>query len=78
MRLLKLASRPDGAILATLRMASGDRVDVAFTTARRDDITVASPDRDIFSEESLSAEGVRSIAAAVIAFDRVAQHSETA
>jgi hypothetical protein len=70
-RLLQLTRRLDGAILAVLRRQSGEELEVVFTTAQKDGITVASPNPAIFDEEPHDAESVRALVAAVIAFDRV-------
>ncbi|MBB2923755.1 hypothetical protein [Cellulomonas cellasea] len=75
MKVRKLTSKRDGAILATIRLDSGEILEVVFSTERRDDIVVANPDQALFDREPLDAAGIREIIAAVIAFDRVASRS---
>ena len=75
MRIERLTSRPDGAVAATITMASGERVDVLFTTVELGGVTVASPDRPIFEQEELDAADVRAVIAAVVAFHSVAARS---
>ena len=75
MKIERLTSRPDGTIVAAMRFATGDDVEVTFTTEDRDGITVANLDQAIFDREELDAAAVRAVIAAVIAFDRVAAYS---
>jgi hypothetical protein len=75
-RLLNLSSQEGGEVLATVKLTSGQSVRVTFTTSSTDGITVANPDQDIFDQEPMSAAEVRSIIAAVVAFHRVAAHSQ--
>jgi hypothetical protein len=74
MKIERLTSRPDGTIAAVIVMASGEEVEVNFSTAQRGGITVASPDRPIFDREDLDAADVRAVIAAILAFDAVSVH----
>lgn len=75
MKIERLTSRPDGTVAATLKMASGDQVEVIFMTARRGGVTVASPNEPVFEQEELDAASVRAVVSAVLAFHFVAAHS---
>lgn len=75
MRIERLTSRPNGTVAAAMLTEAGDEVEVIFTIAKRGGIAVASPDQAILENETLDAESVRAVIAAVLAFDRVAVHS---
>lgn len=72
MRLRALSSAGQGRVDAEINLADGRVVSALFTTASADGIEVASPDRDLFSMEAMSAEETRRIVSAVLAFDRAA------
>ena len=72
MKLTALAVDASGRIRATLTTGEDEAMSVAFTTSNSEGITVAHPEPDAFTGSDTSADGVRRIVAAVIAFERAA------
>ncbi|MBL7509518.1 hypothetical protein [Frankia nepalensis] len=79
MKLVRLAAGGADRVLAVVRLASGEVVDVVFTVTSAflsgSDpklISVANPEPYVFGRESMSAHDVHVIVAAVLAFAHVA------